>query len=202
MIYDINLLVKRKSKVTKSTILLITILSVLCVTVIAIYGVIYPLNKVSNLKAEIEDKKTELASYTYNEAIYYQVQQELEETRNTLSSLNNLKENEFKSIWLFETIEDIIPVDVKIYELNYGQGLLSMKGNSPTYKNIAQFIVKASEVDGMSNVKTTQVMIDNNEDEVKYAFDLSVIINSPEELITSNSSEDMTGEEAAKSETN
>lgn len=202
MIYDINLLVKRKSKVTKSTILLITILSVLCVTVIAIYGVIYPLNKVSNLKAEIEDKKTELASYTYNEAIYYQVQQELEETRNTLSSLNNLKENEFKSIWLFETIEDIIPVDVKIYELNYGQGLLSMKGISPTYKNIAQFIVKASEVDGMSNVKTTQVMIDNNEDEVKYAFDLSVIINSPEELITSNSSEDMTGEEAAKSETN
>lgn len=202
MIYDINLLVKRKSKVTKSTILLITILSVLCVTVIAIYGVIYPLNKVSNLKAEIEDKKTELASYTYNEAIYYQVQQELEETRNTLSSLNNLKENKFKSIWLFETIEDIIPVDVKIYELNYGQGLLSMKGISPTYKNIAQFIVKASEVDGMSNVKTTQVMIDNNEDEVKYAFDLSVIINSPEELITSNSSEDMTGEEAAKSETN
>lgn len=202
MIYDINLLVKRKSKVTKSTILLITILSVLCVTVIAIYGVIYPLNKVSNLKAEIEDKKTELASYTYNEAIYYQVQQELEETRNTLSFLNNLKENKFKSIWLFETIEDIIPVDVKIYELNYGQGLLSMKGISPTYKNIAQFIVKASEVDGMSNVKTTQVMIDNNEDEVKYAFDLSVIINSPEELITSNSSEDMTGEEAAKSETN
>lgn len=202
MIYDINLLVKRKSKVTKSTILLITILSVLCVTVIAIYGVIYPLNKVSNLKAEIEDKKTELASYTYNEAIYYQVQQELEETRNTLSSLNNLKENEFKSIWLFETIEDIIPVDVKIYELNYGQGLLSMKGISPTYKNIAQFIVKASEVDGMSNVKTTQVMKDNNEDEVKYAFDLSVNINSPEELITSNSSEDMTGEEAAKSETN
>lgn len=160
MIYDINLLPKRKKRVSGKTIFMISFVCICCAIVLAFCGVYLPLHTKSDLNNKIKDQQEELQSYTANDVYYMELTQQLKNVNQMITAFDELKNNRIQGTEILNRIEECIPKNIVIESLTMDHSLLTIEALSPSYKEMAQFVVKAREIEKVLDVKFTNANLE------------------------------------------
>jgi type IV pilus assembly protein PilN len=194
MINDINLIPKSNKKASRATILINTAVYLCFAIVIAFLGYYIPVLHRSQIENQIAQKEYDLQQYADTETTFNDLTKTIHEIQNKITYFDSLKSS-LKMSQIFNDLEKNIPRDVIITSLSLNEGTLAVNGVSPSYKEIAQYMVKIRGLDYVNGVSLSNA--DMEEESAKEAFDftLNANLNMPELVL--NTEEDPATEPAA-----
>lgn len=202
MIYDINLIPKTKKKTSDESILVTTILILCLFILMGYYGVFVPLQNKYMIDKQIKAKEFELRAYSETLATYNTLLEQTSSLRETDMLLDSIKNDGLVMTELLNNIENSIPDKISFKRLNLTDNLLTVEATAPSYREVAQFIVKLRKFDQVENVIFMNAKSDNENQTHDFTINITLnttnIINSLQEDL---SSIDLEGEVAAN-ETN
>lgn len=188
MIYDINLLPKRKNKVSGKTLFTIFSFIILGIGVLAFFGIYLPLNMKNQLSDKIKRQQRELQTYTANDVQFIELTEQINNLKQMISALDELKNNRFQGTKILDSIEESIPKNIVVESISLESNLLTLEALSPSYREIAQFVVKAREIEKVLDVKFTNAYLQPDTEEQAgnkelYRFQIFITLDA-QDLIT------------------
>lgn len=162
---DINLIPKRNRIISAKMMSLILAISVGGIILMLFYGLLQPLKEKNEMKNIIAQKQEELLLYNSVEDTFITLTEQINKIKTMNSAFETLKSNTLKMTQIFQDFQKNIPEDITIQTISYSNsnGELLMEGVSPTYKNIAQYIVKLRQLDDILGVVFTSAELENPE---------------------------------------
>jgi Tfp pilus assembly protein PilN len=155
MIYDINLIPKNDKKKSGSTtpmLITIGICSLLC---FGLFGYYLPISEQWRLKSQIKEQEKQITEYVKTDEQFRKLTKQVCDETEKVAMLAALKSNSFKMSKIMDDIQTNIPKNINVNAITYQDGLLTIEAYSPTYKEIAQFIVNARKIENVQNIKFT-----------------------------------------------
>lgn len=152
MIYDINLIPKSKVKSSANLNVALLILFVTSAALLVTLGFYLPYQQKLSLKREIRNQEATLLTFTGTQETYSSLQNQIEEVNSTDLLLDTIKSNNLKMTTIFNNVENSIPKDIIISSMSLEAGMLTLVGTSPSYTEVAGFIVNLRKVDNVAGV--------------------------------------------------
>lgn len=160
MIYDINLIPKNKKKSSSSSHLILALLSISCIVVLALFGFYFPYQDKNTLKDKIKEQQDEVKDSSEVELTYTNLISERDTLVFSNTMLDSIKSSKFDVVLMMEEVEQRIPETIILKEISLEAGLLTLKGTSPSYTDIASLIVKLREMNGVLDVSFLSATVD------------------------------------------
>ncbi|MGB8453810.1 MAG: PilN domain-containing protein [Anaerocolumna sp.] len=213
MMNDINLIPKSGKNASKETIIISTVAYVCLFIVIVFLGYFIPLHQKNQIKREIVQKEAELLKYADTEETYQNLTNTISEMQNKITYFDTLKSS-LKMSKILGDLEGNIPSSINIVNMSLAEGILTINGVSPSYKEVARYMVKLRALDYVKAVSfSSAVLEDDEESKELYDFNINIILNMPEIVLkpldetaagTKNETDKdvSTGEEASENEAN
>ncbi len=204
MINDINLIPKSSKNTSRET-LFVILGAYLCFTIVVVFfGYFIPLQQKSSVKHKIAEKEEELKQYADMDDTYIKLTDTISEMENKVTYFEALK-NSLKMSKVFNDLEENIPREINISNMSLAEGILTIAGVSPSYKEVAQYMVKIRGVDYVKDVTfSSAVLEDDEEDSNKKLYDFNIYVNldMPKiELVSESESTEDTNEEDTSEDT-
>jgi Tfp pilus assembly protein PilN len=152
MIYDINLIPKSKVKSSANLNAALLILFVASAALLVTLGLYLPYQQKVSLKREIRNQEATLLTFTGTKDTYSSLQSQIEEVNGTDLLLDTIKSNNLKMTTILNNVENAIPKDIIISSMSLEAGMLTLVGTSPSYTEVAGFIVNLRKVDNVAGV--------------------------------------------------
>lgn len=179
MIYDINLIPKAKKNPLSTAYLIAFLIFLASSVLIAVFGFYLPFKEKNSLKDLIKEQEREIASSLEEQNTYATLLDQTAAISQTSISLDYLKENNLKMTKLMKDLENNMPEGILCSEMSLEGGLLIIKGISPTYTEMAAFIVKLRKMENVSQVTFLNAAMEDAADDADekaamYTFEIDV----------------------------
>lgn len=152
MIYDINLIPKSKVKTTGNTNTLLLLSALAAVVLLGILGFYFPFQQKLALENQITEQKSTLLSYSDTEETFTSLQNSLDEINTTNQMMDTIESNNLKITDMLNDIETNMPKNIVIKAMTLDAGMLTIEGISPTYTEVADFIVNLRNIENVGSV--------------------------------------------------
>jgi Tfp pilus assembly protein PilN len=165
MRHDINLIPKRSSVISAKTMFFIILITISGIIITGLYGLYLPLKTKNELKNLIKEKQEELLLYGGVYETFNTLTDQINSIITIKAAFEALKINNLKMTQILQDFQDNIPKNMVIQNISYSNsnGELLMEGLSPTYKEIAQYIVKLRQLDYILDVGFTSAELEKDE---------------------------------------
>lgn len=188
---DINLIPKRNNIISAQMMFLVLLVSMGSFILMGYYGLYLPLNEKKELNDKIKQSQEELLLYSDVEETYISLLDQINNLNNINTVFELIKSNSLKMTQIFKDFQKNIPKDIVINKISYTNGELLMEGLSPTYKELAQYIVNLRKLDYVLNVGFTSAeyktpvvdqnngtVASNGDEDNMYLFNITVSLKT------------------------
>lgn len=155
---DINLVPKSEKDTSSVTILTYLVVIMVLALFGGIFGVYIPLQKKNSLNSKISLLESEIELNNDIDIRLSEISSEVDRVSYLNDALDNLKNKDTKTSQIIKDLEQILSTDIKVKIFSIEEGVLTLEGSTPMYKNVAQSMVKIRELD---------YVIDANLDEIR-----------------------------------
>jgi len=152
MIYDINLIPKVKKKASGEAVFITVSLCFCCTVLLGFFGFYMPMQQKLTLEKQIFAQEKELQSYGNSLETYTTLLNRVDEVSQTDLMLNTLKSSALKMTKFMNDIEKNIPQSIVVKRMSLMNGLLEIEGSSPSYQDVAQYIVNIRNIENVLDV--------------------------------------------------
>ncbi len=183
MINDINLIPKSSKSESKKTILTMAVMYLCFALVVVFLGYFVPLQQRSSIKSKIAQKEEDLKKYANMNETYNNVSDTISELQDQIIYFEALK-NSLKMSKIFDGLEENIPSNVYISDMSMAEGILTLTGVSPSYKEVARYMVKLRGLEYVNDVSFSNAVLEDEETgsnagKELYDFVINVNLNMP-----------------------
>ncbi len=184
MINDINLIPKGSKKEARKEMLSYAFVYLWLVVVLVFAGYLIPLLQKSQTASRIAEKEYELQKYRDTDESYIQLTNTLADMKDRVAYFELLR-NSLKMSQIFKDMETNIPQGINISNMSLIEGTLNISGDSPSYKEVAQFIVKLRGLDYVNNINFSNAALEDEEENADelYNFNMIVTLNISEPAV-------------------
>ena len=183
---DINLIPKINGFVSTKTMIIVILASMCSFLMMGFCGVFLPLWEKNELNNKIMQKQEKLLLYSNVEVTYITLLDKINKLNNLNTVFESLKSNQNKMTEIFKDFQENIPDNITIHNISYSNEVLLMDGVSPSYKEIASYIVNLRKLEYVKNVGFTSaeykmpVNTDtgNGDEDSMYQFNISVSLKT------------------------
>ena len=161
MIYDINLIPKNRKKSSGGGQFILALLLISCTVMIGVFGFYLPYRDKDMMNNIIKEQKKEIKNLSEVQHTYTKLLEERDNLIQTNVMLDTLKNTKLDINKVMEDVETRVPEHITVREISLDAGLLTLGGTSPSYTDIASFIVKLREIEGVIEVDFMNAVIED-----------------------------------------
>lgn len=174
---DINL-IPGKSKDASKDFYKMIILILIFSFIIVIWGYVLPKGEKEILVNKVNKKEQELEELSEIEEEYNNLKTLRDTLKNELDLYDNIKTYKTKMTSIIKDFELLMPSSITMDAFNYNEGLISVVGTAPEYKDISQFMIKIRESEYVmgSSLGEVNIVEDEEGNLTGYSFTLNVAL--------------------------
>ena len=152
---DINLLFKRKTNHFSSKSMAMVLIALFFVAGALYAGIALPSQSLSAVKASVSDLDADIQSTSYVETELIEKTAYNQSLKEQISSLETLTDTRSDIYVYLETLEDSLPADAHLTQLNFSDDEMTVIGIASGDKSIATLCLRLRESDMFNNVYIT-----------------------------------------------
>ena len=152
MMYDINLIPQTKKNASGRINSTMIFIGLFCFVVLAVFFFYFPLQQKLSLNKQIQAKEEEITIYANVRGEYDTLSAQSDQLKQIALNLEHLREDKLKLTELINHVEESMPKSITANRIQLEEGLLTIEGSSSAYKDIAQFMVKMRQLEGVLSV--------------------------------------------------
>lgn len=185
---DLNLLPKKQSNISAKNLVILSVISIIVLGLVGYFFVYIPNEEKNRISKEIEEKQEELAKYEGLDEELAQLNIEIAGLKSMLEAVGGITSEYVKMTEKLEAIEEAIPVDIILKNISYTTDTINMSGEGLDYTDIARFMVSLRNIEDvekvtLSTVNYTEEQEEDNEETIKYQFDITINYGEKEESL-------------------
>jgi Tfp pilus assembly protein PilN len=176
-----------------------------------VFGFYLPFQSKNSLNRNLEGLQKELDTYSEVYTTYSDLLSQESKLEQDNLMMDNIENGSFSLTGFLKGLEEDIPENVTISSISLDAGLITIQGNTPSYENIAEFIVKLRKLEDVSNITflnavkneegqqnpAADAIKDNNTEEYQYTLYINLKTQAvPQQLLQQDSTVDMEEQES------